>query len=68
MQRDALARSYMLDALDSSVDVVNEGIKALRRVSPTPLVHAHLRRNKVLDHANCLASTLPLSTSSSVFV
>ena len=47
LQRDALARSYLLDAVDSSVDAINEGIALLQALKPTALVHKHIKANKV---------------------
>ncbi|KAJ9520835.1 hypothetical protein QJQ45_014031 [Haematococcus lacustris] len=46
LQRDALARSYLLDGLDSAVDAVNAGVLLLRGTHTTPLVHSHLLKNK----------------------
>ncbi len=45
--KDAHARSYILDAVDSSIDAVNEGIQALIHTKTTPAAHVHLRENKV---------------------
>lgn len=46
-QKDALARSYLLDALDSSVDMVNAAIDKLRSVPMTEHVHKHVVANTV---------------------
>ncbi|MEW5314243.1 MAG: hypothetical protein WDW38_005754 [Sanguina aurantia] len=43
-QRDALGRSYLLDALDSSVELVNKGISALRHTPITLLMLPHILR------------------------
>ena len=47
MQRDALARSYLLDALDSSVDIVNRGIQKLEAAHSTHHLYDHVTKSKV---------------------
>lgn len=44
---DALHRSYLLDALDSSVEMVNAGIAKLAAEKITEEGHKHLVNNKV---------------------
>jgi len=43
LQRDALARAYALDGLDSAVDAVNDGIAALAHVAPSKLSQLHFQ-------------------------
>jgi hypothetical protein len=46
-QKDSLARSYLLDALDASVEIVNVAIDKLRDVRMTEHVHKHVVANTV---------------------
>mmetsp|Transcript_32185 Transcript_32185/g.96098 ORF Transcript_32185/g.96098 Transcript_32185/m.96098 type:complete len:1123 (-) Transcript_32185:516-3884(-) len=46
MHRDALGRSYLLDALDVSVETVNRGVELLRAQRPSHRLHAHLKSPK----------------------
>eukprot|EP00798_Chlamydomonas_sp_ICE-L_P030107 gene30107-35075_t len=46
IQRDALGRSYLLDALDSSIDIVNSGILKLRAARTTHRLHKHVVKSK----------------------
>lgn len=43
MQRDALARSYLLDALDTSVEAVNSAIAMLMRATPSAKLYQHIK-------------------------
>ncbi len=46
MQRDALARSYLLDALDTSVEAVNSAIAMLTRATPSAKLYQHIKVRK----------------------
>eukprot|EP00879_Flechtneria_rotunda_P013168 GHRR01013753.1.p1 GENE.GHRR01013753.1~~GHRR01013753.1.p1 ORF type:complete len:943 (+),score=342.78 GHRR01013753.1:553-3381(+) len=46
MHIDALHRSYILDAIDSSVDLVNSGIALLQSVAPVPETHQRISSMK----------------------
>lgn len=43
MQRDALARSYLLDALDTSIDAVNVAIVRLMRAKTSTKLFQHVK-------------------------
>ncbi|EFJ49585.1 hypothetical protein VOLCADRAFT_89945 [Volvox carteri f. nagariensis] len=45
MQRDALARSYLLDALDTSVDAVNAAIVQLAKAKPSTKLFKHVKEH-----------------------
>ncbi|GMH36984.1 hypothetical protein BSKO_04857 [Bryopsis sp. KO-2023] len=47
-QKDAVHRRYLLDALDSSVDMINTGIEILRDERPTEEAHERLVESKEL--------------------
>lgn len=46
IQRDVLGRNYILDALDSSIEAVNQGIAALKRTPTNAQIHAHVIEKK----------------------
>ncbi|KXZ55672.1 hypothetical protein GPECTOR_2g1222 [Gonium pectorale] len=43
VQRDALARAYLLDALDSSVEAVNAAIRRLTAAKTSTVLHKHIK-------------------------
>lgn len=46
---DALGRSYLLDALDSTIELVNQGIRALQDARTTHDLHAYMLRSQVWE-------------------
>ncbi|KAG1665506.1 hypothetical protein FOA52_009768 [Chlamydomonas sp. UWO 241] len=46
MQRDAVGRSYLLDALDLSVETVNRGVALLAAQRPTHALHRHIMNSQ----------------------
>ena len=51
IQQDVLGRNYILDALDSSIEAVNQGIAALKRTPTNAHIHAHVIEKKARDVA-----------------
>lgn len=48
LQKDALARSYILDACDSAIDIANEGLKVLTNIKTDDASWSRLRKKQVL--------------------
>ncbi|GIL57470.1 hypothetical protein Vafri_12700 [Volvox africanus] len=46
MQRDALARSYVLDALDTSVDAINAAVAQLMKAKPSARLYKHVKEHQ----------------------
>mmetsp|Transcript_38308 Transcript_38308/g.85303 ORF Transcript_38308/g.85303 Transcript_38308/m.85303 type:complete len:1048 (+) Transcript_38308:131-3274(+) len=46
VQKDALGRSYLLDAMDSAADKVNAGIRKLRATHTTHSLYAHVLKSQ----------------------
>lgn len=47
IQKDALARSYLLDAMDSALEHVNLGVAALHNAHTTHALHNHVVKSKM---------------------
>lgn len=46
-------RSYILDAIDSSVDMVNDGIILLQEAAPNPKLFPKLQKLRVSNCVSC---------------
>jgi hypothetical protein len=55
IQRDALARSYVLDAVDASVEMINIGIRALKAARISDHMQIHVHKNKVWRFSSVLS-------------
>ncbi|GAX80726.1 hypothetical protein CEUSTIGMA_g8161.t1 [Chlamydomonas eustigma] len=60
IQRDALARSYVLDAVDASVEMVNIGIRALEsaRISDHMQIHVHKNKDNIVSMLKLYSSVV----------